>query len=64
MFIDLIKIAHPAHVARRKACAVREIRLQKFCRCDCRAFLRAAADGFADGADLGHLRKILRKNCS
>ena len=30
--------AHLAHVARGKACAVREIRLQKLCRCDRRAW--------------------------
>ena len=63
IFIDLIKIAHPAHVARGKACAVREICLQKLCSCDCRALLRTLTDGFADGIDLNHLRKILRKNC-
>ena len=63
IFINLIKIAHPAHVARGKACAVREICLQKLCSCDCRALLRTLTDGFADGIDLNHLRKILRKNC-
>ena len=51
IFIDLIKIAHPAHVAQGKACAVREIRLQKLCRCDRRALFRALTDGFTDGAD-------------
>ena len=63
VFISPIKVAHPAHVARRKACAVREIRLQKFCRCDRSALLRALADGLANGVDFVHLRKILRENC-
>ena len=62
IFINLVKIAHPAHVARGKACAVREIRLQKLCGCDCRAFLRAAADSLANSMDFFHLRKILREN--
>ena len=62
IFINPIKIAHPAHVARRKACAVREIRLQKFCRCNCCAFLRSPADSFADGTDFFHLRKISGEN--
>ena len=64
IFIDLIKIAHPAHVARRKACVVREIRLQVRCGCDCRAFLRPLTNGLANGVGFIHLRKILRKNCS
>ena len=64
IFISLVKIAHPAHVARGKACAVREIRLQEFCGCDRRALLRALTDGLADGVHFVHLRKILRKNCS
>ena len=51
IFISPIKIAHPAHVAWGKACAVREIRLQKFCGSDGCALLRALADGFADGVD-------------
>ena len=63
IFISLVKIAHPAHVARGKACAVREIRLQKFCGCDRCALLRTLADDLADGMDFVHLRKILRKNC-
>ena len=63
IFISPVKIAHPAHIARGKACAVREIRLQKLCRCDRCAFLRALADGLADGVYFIHLRKILRKNC-
>ncbi len=63
IFIDLIKIAHPAHVARGKACAVREIRLQELCGCDCRTLLRALADGFADGIDFVHLRESLCENC-
>ena len=62
IFIDLIKIAHPAHVARGKACAVREIRLQELCCCDRRALLRALADGLADGIDFVHLRKFSGKN--
>ena len=63
IFINLVKIAHPAHVARGKACAVREIRLQELCGCDRCALLRALADGLADGVDLNHLRKILPENC-
>ena len=63
IFISPIKIAHPAHVARGKACAVREICLQKLCSCDRCALLRTLADGLADGMDFVHLRKILRKNC-
>ena len=63
IFIDLIKIAHPAHVARGKACAVREICLQELCGCDRRALLWTLADGLADGIDFVHLRKILRENC-
>ena len=63
IFIGLVKIAHPAHVARGKACVVREIRLQEFCGCDRRTLLRTLADGFTDGIDFVHLRKILRKNC-
>ena len=38
IFISPIEITHLAHVARGKACAVREIRLQKLCRCDRRAW--------------------------
>ena len=63
IFISPIKIAHPAHIARGKARAVREIRLQKFCGSDRRALLRTLADAFADGVDFLHLRKILRENC-
>ena len=63
IFISPIKIAHPAHVAWGKACAVREIRLQKFCGSDGCALLRTLADSLANGVDLNHLRKILRKNC-
>ena len=62
IFINFIKIAHPAHVARGKACAVREICLQKLCDRDCRALLWTLTDDFADGIDLNHLRKILREN--
>ena len=64
IFISPIKIAHPTHVARRKACAVREIRLQKLCSCDRCTLLRTLADDLADGMDFVHLRKILRENCS
>ena len=64
IFISPIKIAHPAHVARGKACVVREIRLQELCGCDAGALLRAPADDLADGMDFVHLRKILRENCS
>ena len=63
IFIGLVKIAHPAHIARGKACAVREFQLQKFCGSDGCALLRALADGFADGMDFIHLWKILRENC-
>ena len=63
IFISLVKIAHPAHVARGKACAVREIRLQEFCGCDRRALLRTLADGLANGINFVHLRKIPCKNC-
>ena len=63
IFIGLAKNAHPAHVAWGKACAVREIRLQELCGCDRCAFLRALADGLADGVYFIHLRKILRENC-
>ena len=63
IFIGLAKNAHPAHVAWRKACAVREIRLQELCGCDRCALLRALTDGLADGIHFVHLRKILRKNC-
>ena len=63
IFIGLVKIAHSAHIAWGKACAVREIRLQKLCGCNRRALLRTLADDFADGMDFVHLRKILRKNC-
>ena len=63
IFINLVKIAHPAHVARRKARAVREIRLQELCGCDRRALLRTLADDLADSVDLNHLWKIFRGNC-
>jgi len=63
IFISPIKIAHPAHIARGKACAVREICLQELCGSDRCALLRALADGLADGVDLNHLRKILSENC-
>ena len=63
IFISPIKIAHPAHVAWGKACAVRELRLQKLCGCDRRALLRALADGLANGVHFIHLQKILRENC-
>ena len=63
VFASPVKIAHPAHVARRKAYAVREICLQVLCGCDRCAFLRALADGLADGVYFIHLRKILRENC-
>ena len=63
IFIGLAKNAHPAHIARGKACAVREIRLQKFCGSDRRAFLRTLADAFADGINFVHLQKIPCKNC-
>ena len=63
IFIGLVKITHPAHVARGKACAVREIRLHEFCGCDCRALLRTLADGLANGINFVHLRKIPCKNC-
>ena len=62
IFISPIIIAHPAHVARGKACAVRGICLQKLCRCDCCAFLRPLADSFTDGIDFVHLRKISGEN--
>ena len=64
IFISPVKISHPAHIAWGKACAVREIRLQKLCGCDRRALLRTLADGLADGIDFVHLRKILRENCA
>ena len=63
IFISPVKISHPAHIAWGKACAVREIRLQKFCSSDCSALLRALTDGLANGIDLTHLWKILRENC-
>ena len=63
IFISPIKIAHPAHITWGKACAVREIRLQKFCGCDRCSLLRALANSFADDMNFVHLRKILRKNC-
>ena len=63
IFIGLVKIAHPAHIARGKACAVREIRLQKLCRCDRCALLRALVDSFANGVDFVHRWKILHGNC-
>ena len=63
IFISLVKITHPAHVARRKACAVMEIRLQKLCSCDRCALLRTLADSLANGVDFIHLWKILRENC-
>ena len=62
IFISPVKISHPAHIARGKACAVREIRLQKFCGCDRRALLRALVNELADGIHFFHLRKILREN--
>ena len=61
IFISPIKIAHPAHIARRKACTVREIRLQELCGCDGCALLRALSDSLTDSMDFAHLRKILRK---
>ena len=63
IFISPIKIAHPAHIARGKACVVREIRLHELCGCDCRALLWALVNDLADGIHFFHLRKILRKNC-
>ena len=63
IFIGLVKVAHPAHVARGKACVVRGIRLQKLCGCDRCSLLRALANSFADDMNFVHLRKILRKNC-
>ena len=63
IFISPIKIAHPAHITWGKACAVREIRLQKLCGCDRCTLLWMLADNFANGIDFAHLRKILRKNC-
>jgi len=63
IFIGFVKVAHPAHVARGKACAVREIRLQKLCGGNSCTFLRALADNLANGMDFIHLRKILRENC-
>ena len=63
IFISPVKISHPAHIAWGKACAVREIRLQKFCSSDCSALLRTLADCLANGIHFIHLRKILRKNC-
>ena len=62
IFISPVKISHPAHIAWGKACAVREIRLQKFCGCDRRALLRALVNELADGIHFFHLRKILREN--
>ncbi len=62
IFVSPIKVAHPAHVARGKACVVREIRLHELCGSDRRALLRTLADGLADGIDLNHLREILREN--
>ena len=62
IFISPIKIAHPTHIARGKACAVREICLQVLCGCDRRALLRTLANGLADGIDLNHLRDLLREN--
>ena len=64
IFIGLAKNAHPAHVAWGKACAVREIRLQKFCSSDCSALLRTLADCLVNGIHFIHLRKILRENCA
>ena len=63
IFIGLVKNTHPAHVARRKACAIREIRLQKFCGRNRRALLRTLANGLADGIHFVHLWKLLHKNC-
>ena len=62
IFISPVKISHPAHIAWGKACAVREIRLQKFCSSDCSALLRTLADCLANGIHFIHLRKILREN--
>ena len=64
IFIGLVKIAHSAHIAWGKACAVREIRLQKLCGCNRRALLRTLADCLANGIHFIHLQKILRKTCS
>ena len=64
IFISPVKISHPAHIAWGKACAVREIRLQKFCSSDCSALLRTLADCLANGIHFIHLQKILRKTCS
>ena len=64
IFISQIKIAHPAHVTRGKACVIGEIRLHKLCGCDRSALLRTLADDLANGIDFIHLRKILRENCS
>ena len=63
IFISPIKIAHPAHVVRGKARAVRGTLLQKLCGCDRRALLRTLADNFTDGVDFVHLREILCENC-
>lgn len=62
IFINPIKIAHPAHVAWGKAYAVREVCLQELCGCNRRTFLRTLADSLANGANFGHLRKILGVN--
>ena len=62
IFIGLVKITHPAHVARRKAYAVREIHLQELRGSNRRALFRALADDLADGIHFFHLRKILREN--
>ena len=62
IFISLVKIAHPAHITWGKACAVREIHLQKLCGCNRRALLRTLVDDLADGMDFVHLRELLREN--
>ena len=63
IFIGLIKIAHPAHVARGKACTFREIYLQELRGSNRRTLLRTLADALADGTHFFHLRKILCENC-
>ena len=62
IFIGLVKIAHSAHIAWGKACAVREIRPEKLRGSDRSALLRTLADGLADGIDFVHLRELLREN--
>ena len=63
IFINFIKIAHPAHIARGKACAVWKICLQKPRGCDGCALLQTLADDLADSVDLNHMWKIFRGNC-